>query len=341
MKMIRLSSYVFVSGLIVMVFILVSGININSKASFSGMIYGYAHKPFVYRQLLPLSIRLGQVMSSSVRPGSVSVVLIYLSLLGFTLTMDHLTKDPRVVISSTIGLVYLFIGGYIYDLPTLFLFVFALAIMRAKKWYVYLLTFALASLNKETSILLLLPFITYFRTRIPITDFSLLFLAQVVSYGFIQSVLRWGFRNNPGVGAEFHLWSNVDVYSKPVNMAILSLFLIGMIWAIFYQWKEKPMFFRHAILMAPPLVVLHIVFGWAFEWRVFYELYPILVVLLSSVSIRHTVFSLVMPLLAAFLFIVFKVGFTYKLLIEWPQVSFFSCIILFPLVTFFCLRNNG
>ena len=56
------------------VFVIRSGVNISPRATLYGMIYGYAERPFVYRALLPMLVRI----LSQLCPVSVSGLLSYL-----------------------------------------------------------------------------------------------------------------------------------------------------------------------------------------------------------------------------------------------------------------------
>lgn len=311
-----------------------SGVNTSDRATFANMVYGKAHKPFVYRTLLPSSVRvMTRIIPIQLRTRLnlladhspiVHRVLTYLrweqqvntkeyftetiialslmlgSLIGFIYALKYFLTTfyaaPKMFINTiplvTVLLLYPFFKfGYLYDFPSLFLFTLALAFMVRERWNFYLLIFLLASLNKETAFLLTLVFIPYYyeKKKIEPRQFWNLLLLQVGIYIFIKFVLFYAFSNNPGVITEFHLVENtyiilLRILGHPV-ITVGSWLILAF--AVFYRWREKPEFLKYSLWIFLPLFLLYLLFGNYGELRVFYEVFPIFVLLIA-----HTIASL-------------------------------------------------
>lgn len=302
-------------------FLRTSGIGVNGKATFEMSLSGTAYRPYVYRMLLPAAanflsplvdgttaLRLGvrseavlgdrffrARLNGRIYPRQVVLILImmYLSLVGFAVSMWFFIRDlgygrrirylapPALLLASTV-----FFGfGYMYDLTVLFLFSLALWLMLREQWGWYLLVFALGTLNKETTIFLLLVFALNFLGRMPRGRCLTLGAAQLAIYALIQAGLRYRFRNNPGGFVEWHF---TDQVAKFQDIAVSAPWLLGL-WGVglaiialvvIYKWKDKPAFLRLALSILPFLLVLSIFWGFPLEIRNMYEVFPIVAVLM-------------------------------------------------------------
>lgn len=167
-------------------------------------------------------------------------------------------------ISAVLPLVFLFGFGYIYDFATLFLFTLALVCMASNKWYTYLFVFILSCLNKETAILLTLVFFFHFKTQNEISRsrFKTLLALQIACYTLIKIWLFFRFQANPGSLVEVHFAEyEIILHRYPeIGLVSLAIFLVILL-LVFHNWKQKPLFLRHATLMFPPLLILTIAFG--------------------------------------------------------------------------------
>ncbi|MEJ5201904.1 MAG: hypothetical protein WHV66_06675 [Anaerolineales bacterium] len=215
-------------------------------------------------------------------------IIMYFSLLGFCYSIRYLLSITggfkssfSIDLSTLFALIplFLFFGfGYIYDFTTLFLFTLALAWMAQKKWLAYLSVFVLACVNKETAILLPLVFFTHYKdqNRMPRLRFLTLLVVQVIIYALVKGWLFFEFRNNPGELVEIHLTEYQMVLQKQPWVGIISLFIFAiLLLLVFRNWKHKPLFLRHALIMVLPLLALIVAFGFPYEFRVFYEVYPV------------------------------------------------------------------
>ncbi|RCK73925.1 MAG: hypothetical protein ANABAC_2999 [Anaerolineae bacterium] len=215
-------------------------------------------------------------------------ILMYSSLVGFCYSFRSILstigglKSPFALdlfsLSTLLPLVLFFGFGYFYDFTTLLLFTLALVWMAARRCTAYLLVFFLACLNKETAILLTLAFFFHFKTQNEISRFRFLTLLalQIACYTLIRIWLFFRFQANPGSLVEVHFAEYQIILQQfpEVGLISLAIFLVILL-LVFHHWKQKPLFLRHATVMFPPLLILTMAFGFPYEFRVFYEVYPV------------------------------------------------------------------
>lgn len=248
-------------------------------------IRGTANKPFVFRALVPLLMRVGTAIIPY-DPKIYASLAMYLSLLGFIIAFRYLihyfwSPSPATDVWTLFSLPALaplmLINGHIYDLPTLFLFTLELAFLVRGRFWPFLLVYPVACLNKETTILLTAIFVVCWYHRTQRRQFIALLIAQVATYGLIRLVLMWMFRDNAGGMVEYHLPDQIYfVLNAPVIEAIYGLFAIGVFALMLHDTAHKPWELKLAALVTlPPLAILYFIFGGPLEIRVFYEAFPI------------------------------------------------------------------
>lgn len=193
--------YIFIHSLIFAYFLTEPGIDANSRALVSGLVYGTAYKPFVFRSLLPTTVRiitllipsgirdffnqsLGEnpiVQNVFLKLGweqgylteyCITLILLYLSLWGFCFSIRYLFTGlfrapdklaDLVPLIALLGLPPFFsYTNYIYDIPNWFLSTLVLGLMVYRRWQLFILIFPIACFNKETAILLILTFTIHF-----------------------------------------------------------------------------------------------------------------------------------------------------------------------------------
>ncbi len=311
-------NYAVLSGFALTIFIRYSGVNGTPRAGFVELISGAAYKPFVYRTLLPSLTRLTTgclpapfrarcdsvlwrapwlrpILSRFHAPPSyataavIALLQMYFSLVGFAATFHRLSQTvfrltPRQPAFFTalalLGLPAFCEFGYLYDYSTLFLFTLAVTLLLQSKWTAYVPIFALASLNKETSILLVILFVLRVHSTTTLTRARWIRLLglQLATYVLIRAFPVLRFRNNPGAACEYHLPEHLEAFRTEPFLALL--FACGLALTLtlaLAYWSQKPVALRHSLLLAAPLFAAYLLFGYPLEIRVFYEVYPILV----------------------------------------------------------------
>jgi hypothetical protein len=310
-----------ISTYVLVVFIKSPGINGYERAIFPEMIYGEAWKPFVYRTLLPTTVRVTNQLipeqiqnsltqkieasefamlvlqklkweSEFITEYIVALILMWLFLIGFTLSFRKLLSEvysSPAWFTNFISLIALFAlpvmfqyYSYIYDFPTLFFFTLGLYFLFRQKWEYFLILFFISCFNKETTILLTLVFAIHFYKNEEVSGklFYQLIIVQLFIFISVKVLLYFLFINNPGSFVEFHLIDrNYLIFNGFTLTGFMVWFTIGLM--TFSKWQKKPEFLKDALWIGVPLIILTFFLGFLDELRDYYELYPIVILLIS------------------------------------------------------------
>jgi len=303
-----------ITSVVFLIFIIDPGIDGYYRANFKDIINGKAYKPYVFRTLTPSAVRLiastlptelkTAINQSGLRIGDwqqdflveywIASILMFASLLGFGFSIKYLFngvfQTPAffvdIVSLATIAALPSFFKyyNYIYDFPTLFLFTLGLGLMARHKWMEFLILFPLICLNKETAILLTIIYTIYALKHWKVLNkkqFIHVLFFQMGIFLLIKASVTWIFRSNLGNSIEFHLLDhNAMLFLKPYPFSTLFIFL-GLFILIFYKWAEKPPFLKAGIWILVPLLGTTLFFGYLDELRDYYEVYPVLLLLIS------------------------------------------------------------
>ncbi len=235
----------------------------------------------------------------------VAAVILFGCLLGFGFAMRALAAEtlklsgllPDAVAAGGI----LFLPGMymyfspLYDFATVLLFAAGLLFIWRQQWWSYFAVFLLATLNKETSILLTLVwFVWNWRAvRLPLRDRSIRLALQLGAWLLIRGGLAYLFRNNPGTALEWHLERNFAHLINPASYLLfrpsarfiprgLNIVYLALLAWIVVRFRRVPKFVRIGLLPLLPLVVAAFCFGYIDELRDYYEVYPALMLALTA-----------------------------------------------------------
>lgn len=309
-------------------FLRFSTLNENYRASFTAMMDGTAHRPFVTRVLIRwLTMITGMLLPAGVEnsirewignshffsiilalyhvsadrgvEAVISLFWQYVSLIGYYFAFKSLLlsvfdlsekKADGLTLLSTFGLLPLMLFGYIYDLPALFLCTLAFSAIAANQMILYLTAFTLAILNKETSIVLIIPSILLFwNTDKPVISKALLGVGlQIMIFLSIRIPLVIHFRQNPGLFVEPHLKTHLEgIINYPLyGVAVIALF--SCLTALFLdKWRQKPALVNLGMISGAVLMVLFLYGGMPQEFRVFYEVISVVLMsVMQTLSMR-------------------------------------------------------
>jgi len=302
------------------------GIQGCCKSTVLTMVNGTADKPFMYRVLLPFIANkiivnmpektrntIAQVTKNNtmlkpifadrkwpIKYASeyyVVLILMYASLWGFVFSLKYFFRGlfktserfvDAVSVLAVLSLPCLYWPyTYIYDFTTLFLFTLGLATMVRRKWISYLFIFVLACINKETTILLTCIYAIHFfkHQKLKVSTYIMLLFVQIAMFVSIKIFIDALFIHNPGTFVEFWLKRNIILLLRPYPIILyLQWFALGFF--IIYKWSEKPLFLKHGLLILIPLLGTTLFWGWINELRDYYEVYPIVILLISHSMAR-------------------------------------------------------
>jgi hypothetical protein len=187
--------------------------------------------------------------------------------------------------------------SHLCDFATLFLFTLGLLLIVGRRFLPYLVLFAFATLNKETSILLALVWCIDAVRRGGVRAALSGAAAQAAIWLVVRGAIAYVFRNHAGPWLFFYLVRNLGVLGRGPNyfafrsvgnwlvlpVGLNFLYLAAFVWVL-AELKRMPRFIRDAFWIALPMIVLALLFGNIDELRVYYELYPVVLLVLISAA---------------------------------------------------------
>jgi hypothetical protein len=240
---------------------------------------------------------------SAVAPGHVLEFaacfgVMFVALFGFALVLRRLVRavyptPPAVAdLASLVALViipavFFRAENVIYDPMTLLMFTLGVYLIYIRSRLLYFLVFLLATVNKETSILLVPLFVLREQGVLRRWTLALLAAGQVLAFLGVKAAIAYALRGTPGSFVEFHLYDhNLGLVTQPAFYVKTFGVVIPLALMTVLDWKEKPSFLRRGLLVCLlPLVAFALFLGYVDELRDYYEAYPF-VVLLALPSVR-------------------------------------------------------
>ena len=309
------------SSWIFYIYLAVTHIGTFEPAKLSRALLGAAERPYAYRALVPL---LAKVLAPLVpcsfeamftalpspitvtyhalseggypREATIVMLIMYSSLVGFAYAeksfLYNLGAQSREqfllpLFAQILIVPFSLLFGFYYDLPQILLVTLTLICMLQARWDKYIVTFGLASLNKETSLFLLLVFIVYYRSRLPRKHFLQLFIVQTVIYGLIRGALLYTYHNNAGITTASTFSYHYRQYtSYPSTLLFTILFFVGIGFLIWKGWDRKHPFLQATLVIPLMILILFFISGMPMEFRVFLDALPSLTLLIVSPSMQ-------------------------------------------------------
>lgn len=173
---------------------------------------------------------------------------------------------------------------YLYDLPAVMFFILGLTLMVRREWWWYYPVFVLGCLNKETMILLTVPFITLFMKEMSAQNFKNHLVFHVLIGGGVIAFLWSAFSRNPGAGVEFHLFANLHQLMSGYSVQTV-MFITGVFILIAHGWRSVPPSLGRIASVVVPYLFVWALFGLFYEPRAIYE-----VLILAGIFLVHAIF---------------------------------------------------
>jgi hypothetical protein len=262
------------------------------------IVAGAGYQPLVYRVLPIFVLRLMLSIGLTLRGGIWLIVAVSTvgAMAAFRSMCEHFDgyHNKAIVLVPLFMIFVIALRGVIpvdelYDMPTLALFTLAYVLMLRRRWMAYLAVFAVACLCKETAAFLAVGFAVVCFGKLAWRSYVALGAAQFAIWLIIRLAITWSFSSYPGVGMENHLEDHWFALTSLAGCtAAYGAVVAGVLFMMFRYWHEKPVELRRLFLaIAPLMAVLYLVGGFPFEFRVFYEIAPVTVLLLVSPSPRR------------------------------------------------------
>jgi len=174
-----------------------------------------------------------------------------------------------------------------YDYAVVLLMTAGLYCLAHQRWLPFVVVFALATFNRETSIYLTFVFALHFARRLSLRPFALLLIGQMLLYLVIQLAIRSHYQHAPGTGLNWtfhlHLRQWLAGYRGTFYIALLSL-----LYLLSARWTEKPVFLRHALWICLPTLVGYVMVGIPREYRQLYECLPVCILALTHTLVASS-----------------------------------------------------
>lgn len=222
-------------------------------------------------------------------PRIVTTLIIYAMLWGYIIMLFKLAKelmpDDTALrwFAPIFGLLAISAFSrpwqYIYDIPVLYLSASCYYFIIRKQYKAYILFFVLACLNRETAIFIFIFFTLWAYKQYNTLAFVSLWVTQCVVFISIKSVLALIYYKNPGWFLEENLFFvlNKDILGKANFHKMINL---GMLFFLLtYRWKMKPAFLKTGLWLLPAVYTAYVFHGNPGEYRVFFDVLPVLVLL--------------------------------------------------------------
>jgi hypothetical protein len=306
-----------IAAAIYIVYLPVGRMGSADSSSFQRILDGTAPRPYVFRVLIPSLAKIGtkftpnwvahslQNVPKDTMPGRVihglskgthyrealhALFLGFLSLAGFILAEKKLLHilgypvEQQYVLPFFLAVLVPMLSvhfAYVYDLPQMFLFAVSSILLYQRRWGLYFILLAIATLNKETSLLLILIYAAYYFRQLPLRKYIVLLASQLALFGGIQGTIRYIYRDNPGNTMYWTFPYHMDQYAAyPVTFSITAIIFGMFIYLIFKDWTNKPAFLRYASIAFFITLILFFVGGMPMEFRIFLDILPIFGIML-------------------------------------------------------------
>ncbi len=172
-----------------------------------------------------------------------------------------------------------FIVRYPNDFPQIFFFTILLYLLYKKKWAFYYPLFAIATFNKETTIMLILIFLLTQAKQITRRELLCHVFAQLIIWIQVKLFLYLFFYSNIAAQYQFQLYKNIAhlMFKRGPGLVLQILSAFGFFWIIvFHKFKQLPMFIRRSSLTLIPYALIMLCVGMINETRIWYEYIPII-----------------------------------------------------------------
>ena len=244
-----------------------------------------AHKPYQLRVLMPLLLAIGEKSGLGAVRGAQILALASAGaiVVTFHLYLREFVGDRALRLTFWLWPpLFLFFSHrwfYLWDLPSLAFLSLGLWLLQCRNWNWFGLALLVASLNRESSVLLVLAFAaTYFAPRD--REFWLRLLLFSTIWLGVKLGVSLAFAGNPGPNIELHWSDNLAFLLHPAKWPLLfwlSAAVLGaMIAGALASWRVLPRLLRVSTLLSGVLLIVFLWVGVVSETRLFGETLPLL-----------------------------------------------------------------
>lgn len=253
---------------------------------------GVASTPYQYRVLVPWIVRAAVEMHL-IRPESemamfVRIQVVFLVLLAFVfrrylslfITDRVLTSVMALSVYAILPFNYFNLPYYPYDVPSVVFFTLGLILIHDRNWLWFYPLFAIATLNRETSISLTVVTVFVLFDQYSWRKLAVLVGSQAAIWVVIKAALWVLYQQNRWMGYglyEYQLKVNVATLLNFPVKGLIALATWGCLWLAVLIWYPRitDVFLRRNLWTVPVFVAAMFVAGFVIELRIYGEVLPI------------------------------------------------------------------
>jgi hypothetical protein len=250
-------------------------------------------KPAVYRVLIPM---ISQLLVSLGIPGNIVMGSIALaSGLGSYWLLRKLFESYGIRIYAGLCwlLVYVLLLNYAspMDWITVFLFLLAYRLLRSdhpRDLVRYLMLFPVIVMHRETAILLVLLYGLLNHKTMSRRTFWISLACQISTFTFHRLAVIKIFSDSPGDAIRLY-YDVMGTYLQTPAMIAALFILIGIFSIAYANWNHYDDFIKAAFALFPIQILLHVILGNPFEFRVLAESFPVaFIIVFAGLVIRRS-----------------------------------------------------
>jgi hypothetical protein len=256
------------------------------------LVAGTASTPYQYRVLLPWLVR-GALELHVIRPESEIAVFagiqaVALVLLGFAFRayLSRFIIDPVLasVMALTIYAVlpfnYFNLPYYPYDIPSVLFFTVGLLLIYERRWGWFFPLFAIATLNRETSIFLAVASLFVLFDRYSRPRLALIVGSQLAIWVAIKAFLWVVYQQNRWMGYglyQFQLKVNAATLLEHPVKGFIALATWGCLWLAVVIWHRRihDVYLKRTLWTVPVFIAGMLFAGFVIELRIYGEVLPV------------------------------------------------------------------
>jgi hypothetical protein len=256
---------------------------------------GTAGTPYQYRALIPWMVRAAvetrvvaledeRTLFAVVEGlALLSIGVVFRRLVSIFIQGDVLTAVVALTVYAVLPFNYFNGPFFPYDTPSVLFFMVGLILIHQEQWRWFYPMFALATVNRETSIFLVVVTVLVLAGRYGGRVLAAMAGAQLAIWAVIKIALWLLYYDNRGVAFslfDYQLRVNAfTVLEAPIkSLATLATWGCAWIWVLLWLSHIRDDFLRRALWVVPVFVAGMLVVGFLPEIRIYGEMIPLILV---------------------------------------------------------------
>jgi uncharacterized membrane protein len=167
-------------------------------------------------------------------------------------------------------------SGHIYDFPALFFATLLFILAYRQRDILFTIALVLACLTKESLSLFIIAYAAISYGARPLREVLRNLSVQTALFLLIYEFERILFASNAGASMYHAIDKHFQyIRDKADISSVLSLLFLLIL--LYYRFPQKPLVLRRSMLCIPIMLVLYVMGGNAGEFRIFFDIFPILI----------------------------------------------------------------